>query len=118
VRQALGVTQAQLAGLLGVSWPMVSKWERGLARPGHYQAALLERFGRAGKRAGTSAGREVVRMMACGGIAVALYHLLFLSGFHLKVRECPHCDGVGQHSSHLGSWGCVDCDESGFVWRG
>jgi putative toxin-antitoxin system antitoxin component (TIGR02293 family) len=33
LRVRLGTTQEQFAHLLGVSWPSVSRWERGVARP-------------------------------------------------------------------------------------
>jgi DNA-binding transcriptional regulator YiaG len=41
-RQALGLTQGQLATLLGASQPRVSDWESGARRLPHCQRRLLE----------------------------------------------------------------------------
>lgn len=44
LRKALGLTQVQMAQLLGVHPLTVSRWERGVALPPPYPAALLEAF--------------------------------------------------------------------------
>ena len=42
IRAQLGATQEQLAQLLAVSWPSVSRWERGVARPDPILAEKLD----------------------------------------------------------------------------
>ncbi len=42
LRHALGFTQGELGELLGVHAVTVGKWERGVARPTHYQWEALE----------------------------------------------------------------------------
>lgn len=42
IRAQLGATQEQLAHLLAVSWPSVSRWERGVARPDPILAEKLD----------------------------------------------------------------------------
>lgn len=50
LRRSLGVSQAELALLVG-SHPMtVSRWERGRAQPGEHAARLLTAFARAAER--------------------------------------------------------------------
>jgi len=75
IRKGLGLTQAQLGQLLGVHSLTVSKWERELLTPTPYQAAMLDSFGKAGKRK-PEVGRTVVTLLVGAGIAAALYLLL------------------------------------------
>ncbi len=42
IRAQLGATQEQLVHLLAVSWPSVSRWERGVARPDPILAEKLD----------------------------------------------------------------------------
>lgn len=44
MRARLGMTQEQIARLLGVAWATVSRWERGQARPEARAAAKLNRL--------------------------------------------------------------------------
>ncbi len=44
IRDRLGVTQIELARLLGVHPQTVSKWERDVALPNDYQRSLLARL--------------------------------------------------------------------------
>lgn len=50
VRTGLGMSQAQLAALLGVHHLTVSKWERRVLRPTSHQEILLSSFARLGGR--------------------------------------------------------------------
>lgn len=75
MREALGLTQAQLAQLLGVHWVTVSKWERGELTPAPYQAALIARFRQAGQ-AQRDIGSEVGELLVAAGVAAALFLLL------------------------------------------
>jgi DNA-binding transcriptional regulator YiaG len=62
LRARLGLTQVQLAALLGVTGPAVAQWEMGTSEPrGSNRAALvaLRKFGR----------REVRRMLAASGMS-------------------------------------------------
>ena len=43
LRQAAGLTQAELARRVGVQTPQVSRWERGVARPSAHHARRLAR---------------------------------------------------------------------------
>ena len=59
LRSALGLSQRQLAGLLGTHAMTVSKWERGVLSPGEHHVRLLRAFLRASERGARSyaAGR-------------------------------------------------------------
>lgn len=50
LRERLGLTQAQLAGLVGVHAMTVSKWERGRLKPSAHQRRLLATFAAAAER--------------------------------------------------------------------
>ena len=44
IREKTGLSQEQLAHLLGTSWVSVSRWERKIARPSSATATRLKRF--------------------------------------------------------------------------
>lgn len=75
IRQELGLTQAQLAQLMGVHALTVSKWERGVGSPTPHQAALLDSFAKAAKKQ-PGIGETVAALLVGAGFAFALYHLL------------------------------------------
>jgi putative transcriptional regulator len=75
VRTQLGLSQVQLAQLLGVHPLTVSKWERGRLAPTPHQSALLQSFGQAGK-AKHDIGSEVSNLLVTAGVVVALFALL------------------------------------------
>ena len=75
VRTALGLTQAQLAQLLGIHPLTVSKWERGQGSPNPYQQMLLVNFAKAQEQ-DSDIGDTVVQLLVGAGVGVALYHLL------------------------------------------
>lgn len=75
VRTRLGLSQVQLAQLLGVHPLTVSKWERGLLGPTPHQAALLQSFAQASE-AKEQVGREAAQLLLTAGVAVALFALL------------------------------------------
>jgi molybdopterin-binding protein len=68
LRQALGLSQAELAALLGTHTMTISKWERGKLAPGEHHHKLLTAFARAAERGarfdGKEAGRDPVRFLA------------------------------------------------------
>jgi len=75
LRNKLGLSQAQLAQLLGVHPLTVSKWERGLLTPTPHQLQLLDSFAKA-RKAQKSIGQEVGELLLTAGVVVALYTLL------------------------------------------
>lgn len=75
VRGALGLTQSQLAQLLGVHVLTVSKWERGLLQPNAYQSSLLESFAEAQRRR-PDVGSSAIGLLLGAGIAAAIFLLL------------------------------------------
>jgi putative transcriptional regulator len=75
VRNQLGLSQVQLAQLLGVHPLTVSKWERGLLGPTPHQIALLESFAKA-SQAKKQIGSEASNLLVTAGVAAALLLLL------------------------------------------
>lgn len=75
IRNKLGLSQVQLAQLLGVHPLTISKWERGVSDPTPHQSALLQSFGKAGQSK-QQIGNEVSNLLVTAGVAVALWALL------------------------------------------
>lgn len=76
LRHKLGLSQVQLAQLLGVHPLTVSKWERADGPgPSAYQVALLESFAKA-RKSNRSIGDEVAGLLVTAGVIVALFALL------------------------------------------
>ena len=75
LRNALHMTQAQFAQLLGVHSLTVSKWERGLLEPSPYHVALMRSFLKATQRS-PDVGTFVAGLLIGAGVGAALYHLL------------------------------------------
>lgn len=75
MRESLGLTQSQLAQLLGVHPLTVSKWECEVLVPRPYEAALLERFRDAHLRQ-PEIRSSVASLLVGAGAAFALYKLL------------------------------------------
>jgi putative transcriptional regulator len=76
LREALDLTQVQLAQLLGVHPLTLSKWERGgPGGPTPHQLALLESF-RVARAARQDIGPTVAGLLVTAGVALALFKLL------------------------------------------
>jgi transcriptional regulator with XRE-family HTH domain len=74
VRDRLGLSQTQLAQLLGVHPLTVSKWERGLLTPPPHQETMLRSFRKAAKK--PDVGEQVATALLTVGVAFALLLLL------------------------------------------
>jgi transcriptional regulator with XRE-family HTH domain len=83
IRDRLGLTQEQLAQLLGVHPLTVSKWERGVLIPSTHQATLLRSFRKAAKK--PDVGETVGAALVTAGVALALF-LLLEAAFGKKKR--------------------------------
>jgi len=75
IRTSLGLTQEQLASLVGVHGLTVSKWERGLLQANPYQSALISSFEAAASRR-PGIGTTVAGLLVGAGIGLALYEIL------------------------------------------
>lgn len=66
LRQRLGLSQSAFAELLGVHAMTVSKWERGVLKPGAHQQRVLKALARAPERpkSGGKAARDPLRLLA------------------------------------------------------
>lgn len=68
LRETLGLSQVELAALLGTHAMTVSKWERGKLEPSEHHKRLLGAFTRAAERGarfdGKDAGKDPVRFLA------------------------------------------------------
>jgi transcriptional regulator with XRE-family HTH domain len=71
IREGLGLTQAQLAQLLGVHEITISKWERGHGGPSPYHEALIRSFGKAREKS-PDVGTVVAGLLVAAGIVAAL----------------------------------------------
>ena len=74
IRDGLGLTQGQLAELLGVHPLTVSKWERGLLEPSAHHEGFLRSFRKAGGQ--EDLGEAIGELLVTAGVTVALYALL------------------------------------------
>lgn len=73
-RDSLGLTQVQLAQLMGIHPITISKWERNESAPTAYQQTLLNHFREAAKE---KAIRDTIVQVLVGvGVGVALAMLL------------------------------------------
>jgi DNA-binding transcriptional regulator YiaG len=70
LRTRLRLSQVQLAGMLGVHFMQVSKWERGVAVPSHWQAEILRRIAK--YRGSVDIGTHIARH---GSIEALVYVL-------------------------------------------
>ena len=75
VRTALGISQGDLAALLGLHCVTICRWEKDLQRPSPWQQALLREFAQAAKRK-KDVGPTAVKFLAESGAAAALFYLL------------------------------------------
>jgi len=60
IREKTGLSQEQLAQLLGISWVSVSRWERNVAQPSSAAAARLQRLRELLARIGRALPKEEV----------------------------------------------------------
>lgn len=74
-RTALGVTQAEMATLLGVHWITVSKWERGVNSVPPRVAEMADHLSH-GARAQPALREEVPSMLCEHGRDYTVYRLL------------------------------------------
>lgn len=73
IRAGLGLTQAQLASLIGVNPFTVSKYERAVLAPGAFQRSLLDAFAAA---LPLPSGHSPANDAASRGVPFALYRIL------------------------------------------
>jgi transcriptional regulator with XRE-family HTH domain len=74
IRERLGLSQPQLAQLLGVHALTISKWERGVLTPSGHQETLLRSFRKAAKN--PQVRDEVAGALVTVGVVLALFLLL------------------------------------------
>jgi putative transcriptional regulator len=74
LRAKLGLNQAEFAQLFGVHSITVSKWERGVASPSPYQAALFSQFEEASKD--KEVRNTLKEVLIAAGVALAIALLL------------------------------------------
>jgi DNA-binding transcriptional regulator YiaG len=66
LRRCLGLSQAALGRLVGVTGPAVSRWERGLSSPSDVALALLGQLERTHSRPSLMAGKCAGCRAGCG----------------------------------------------------
>ncbi len=74
LREALNLNQAQFGQLFGVHPMTVSKWERGLLRPNHYQTSLMREFKKGARNRRVK--DTIAGVLIGAGIAAAIFLLL------------------------------------------
>ena len=75
LRNALDLTQAQFAQLLGVHHLTVWKWEQGRSRPTPHHIAMMQSFRKA-QRNDPDIGAAVLGVLLGAGVAAAIFLLL------------------------------------------
>lgn len=60
IREKAGLSQEQLAHLLGTSWVSVSRWEREISQPSTHSRARLERLQKLMERVGDALPRKEI----------------------------------------------------------
>jgi transcriptional regulator with XRE-family HTH domain len=76
IRKSLNLTQADFARLFDAHVMTISKWERGVAIPTPYQAALMGQFRQKAAAAEEQARTEVKNLLITAGVLAALMWLL------------------------------------------
>ncbi len=76
LRKSIGLTQEQLASLMGITAITVNRWEHGRTEPTSYQVALLGRLALAARCADA---RKIGNMLAADGPIAGLTFLLNLA---------------------------------------
>lgn len=95
-RNAIGLTQLEVAQLLDVHPLTVSKWERGILTPSTWQRSLLESFVRAERNRPGIMKEAMSRIQLAGigqGLLVALY-----AAHPTAVGAAPQTDCFGPDS--------------------
>ncbi len=79
IRAKLGITQVQLAQLMGVHQITVTRWESEAdpSEPTDYQKAMLANFGKAAEK--NEIGVGVGAMLAAVGVIAVVFYLLSLA---------------------------------------
>jgi transcriptional regulator with XRE-family HTH domain len=79
-RTKLGMTQSEFAQILGVSLPLVQRWEGGLSEPGRLQSEIIAKINQQLKSTSDdgndSLASFIKNALFVGGAACGLYHLL------------------------------------------
>ncbi|HTB22209.1 MAG TPA: helix-turn-helix domain-containing protein [bacterium] len=75
MRELLGVSQPQLAEMLGVHPMTVSKWERGVADATPYQTEMLEKFKKGAQK--DKGIKAIIAGLLVIGVAAAVGYLLY-----------------------------------------
>lgn len=76
LRKDLGLSQVDFAQLFDAHFMTISKWERGIASPSPYQAALMQQFRTKTDAERAKAQEEVKRLLVSAGVIAALTFLL------------------------------------------
>lgn len=86
LRKSIGLTQEQLAALMGITAITINRWEHRRTEPTNYQVALLGRLELAAKCA---AAKWIGPMLAANGPMAGLTFLLNLAADQESSREQP-----------------------------
>ena len=76
LRKDLALAQADFGRLFDAHFMTVSKWERGIATPSPYQAALMQQFRLTADLKRQEAQEQVKQLLVGAGVIAALFWLL------------------------------------------
>lgn len=76
LRKDLGLSQIDFGRLFDAHFMTVSKWERGIATPTPYQAALMDQFRQAADAQKEQVQQQVKSLLVGAGVIAAIFWLL------------------------------------------